>query len=164
LSNPYEIDEDLRWKTWDCSFYGRLPSLNGDSAASITLPMDVILNRMEWTFPSDTHDGWILDLCIDEVVVESIPLSVQTKGTYTFKMSDAGLYLPKGTLVSTHIRYLHEEEEGDYNIPQYDDHRYSIFLSGLTVIPETLTTLKGSFADMPILSWNWFSEWQDEHS
>ena len=113
MSNPFELDDDeLRWKIWDCSFYGKIPSISGDSVASLVLPMDV----------------WILDLCIDEVLWESIPLTIQPSGFYSFKTDGKGVYLPKGTLVSTHIRSVSEEEEGDHYMTENFESRYSIFL------------------------------------
>ena len=60
MTNPFELDDDeMRWKIWDCSFYGKVPSIHGDSAASLVLPMDVVLHQMEWAFPEINNDGWV---------------------------------------------------------------------------------------------------------
>ena len=166
MSNPFELDDDeLRWKIWDCSFYGKIPSINVDSAASLVLPMDVVLHQMEWAFPDLSEDGWVLDLCIDEVLWESIPLVIQSSGFYSFKTNGKGVYLPKGTMISTHIRFLGDEEEGDFSPHRYTDARYSVFLSGLTVVASEISPLSETFPkDESILKWNWFNDWQAEHS
>ncbi len=166
MSNPFELDDDeLRWKIWDCSFYGKIPSINGDSAASLVLPMDVVLHQMEWAFPELSEDGWVLDLCVDEVLWESIPLVIQSSGFYSFKTNGKGVYLPKGTMISTHIRFLGEEEEGDFSPHRHTDARYSVFLSGLTVVASEISPLTKTFPqDESILKWNWFNDWQADHS
>ena len=165
MSNPYELDDDeLLWKIWDCSFYGKLPSISGDSVASLVLPMDVVLHQMEWAFPEDLGDGWVLDLCIDDVLWESIPLMVQPSGYYSFKTHSKGVFLPKGTLVSTHIRCIGEEEEGEEYLKQGFEARYSVFLSGLTVVSKKLTPLSETFSNEGILKWNWFKDWQEDNS
>jgi len=165
VSNPYELDDDdLRWKIWDCSFYGKLPSIFGDSAASIVLPMDVVLHEMEWMFPKDVEDGWLLDVCIDDFLWESIPLTIQSSGHYSFKNDNKGVFLPKGTLVSTHIRFVGDEEEGESHPFETNEVRYSVFLSGLTVVPDAVQSVAETFTQAGILKWNWFNDWQDQHS
>lgn len=166
MTNPFELDDDeMRWKIWDCSFYGKVPSIHGDSAASLVLPMDVVLHQMEWAFPEINNDGWVLDLCIDDVLWESIPLGIQSTGFYSFKTEGKGVYLPKGTMVSTHIRFLGEEEDGEHHLEKNLDSRYSVFLSGLTVVASNISPLGKVFNnDESILKWNWFNDWQAEHS
>jgi len=164
VSNPYDLnDDELRWKIWDCSFYGKIPSISGDSVASLVLPMEVVLHQIEWAFPEDLGDGWILDLCIDEVLWESIPLTIQPSGFYSFKTDGKGVYLPKGTLVSTHIRSVSEEEEGDHYMTENFESRYSIFLSGLTMVSTMITPLSETFTQEGILKWNWFDDWQNSN-
>ncbi len=60
LPNPFENNE-LRWKAWDCTFYGRLPTSHGESAASLVLPTEVVLNQMNWVVPVGLDIGWVLD-------------------------------------------------------------------------------------------------------
>jgi hypothetical protein len=164
LPNPFENDE-LRWKEWDCTFYGRLPTSHGESAASLVLPTEVVLNQMNWVFPVGLDIGWVLDLTIGELIIETIPLSMEPSGSYNLNESYRGLVLPKGTLLSTQIRYLRTKEGEE--IPPFTDfqgERYSIFFAGSTFTPPALTTLAGAFDSSPISRGKWFNEWQDEHS
>ena len=165
MSNPYELDDDeLRWKIWDCSFYGKIPSISGDSVASLVLPMDVVLHQMEWAFPEDLGEGWVLDLCIDDVLWESIPVTLQSTGYYSFKTEGRGVYLSKGTLITTHIRCILDEQEGDHYMSQSFESRYSVFLSGLTVVSNLVNPLRETFSNEGILKWNWFNDWQEHNA
>jgi hypothetical protein len=67
--------------------------------------------------------------------------------------------------VSTHIRFLGEEEDGEHHLEKNLDSRYSVFLSGLTVVASNISPLGKVFnKDESILKWNWFNDWQAEHS
>lgn len=126
--------------------------------------MDVVLHQMEWGFPEDLGEGWVLDLCIDDVLWESIPVMIQPSGYYSFKTHSNGVFLPKGTLVSTHIRCVSDEEEGDHYMNHSFESRYSVFLSGLTVVSKIVAPLSETFSNQGILKWNWFNDWQADNS
>ncbi len=90
---------------------------------------------------------------------------MEPSGSYNLNEARRGLVLPKGTLLSTQIRYL-STKEGE-EIPPFTDfqgERYSIFFAGSTFTPPALTNLAGAFDSPAIPRLNWFNEWQDEHS
>jgi len=155
--------EDIRdWDAWECSFYGKVPSLSGESEGSFVLPMDVKLDGIKWNCP-ELLGEWALECWIDdELIFEIDPVSAP-EGVVEIQDNDVLIVL-KGSSIVTKLYYRGESD--DY--PQYErdlgrQTGYSIFVSGFSFRQEKPNTLREYLLELPP-EMKSHETWQDENA
>jgi hypothetical protein len=154
--------EDIRdWDAWECSFYGEVPSLSGESEGSIVLPMDVQIDKISWKCP-ELLGSWALEFWVDEEMVFNIEPQTYAIGEATIKGYD--FVVLKGSSLITKLYYLGESD--DY--PQYEKELgkssgYSIFIAGYSARQEHATTIREYLLELPPEMKN-LEFWQEENA
>ena len=155
--------EDIRdWDAWECSFYGKVPSLSGESEGSLVLPMDVQIDHIKWNCP-ELLGEWALECWIDEEIVFEINPRTHPAGQAEIR-SDEALIVLKGSSLITKLYYQGESDDyPDYEVELGRPAGYSIFVSGYSSRYDQPTTLREYLLELPPDMKN-HSTWQEENA